>query len=131
MLNIKTIIDILKEKEEYNQWNKGTNEYAIDILERYADYNNTSVMPSLKNLQEELLIGAPNWKQYSYGGCALINRHDIAKRLFTQNQREKIPNTWKELDEQTNALKIAYCKIKIIYLAIKYTHEMLMEKKNV
>lgn len=129
MLNIKIIIDIFKEKEERSQWNKGINEYAIDILERYADLNNTSTMPSLKNLQEELLIGAPNWKQYSYGGCALINRYDITERLFTQNQRKKLPNTWKELDEQANALQLAYYRIKFAYMTLRY--KLLMEKKNV
>lgn len=131
MLKIKTVINIFKEKEERSQWNKGINEYAIDILERYEDLNNTSVMPSLKNLQEKLLNGAPDWKQYSYGACALINRYDIAERLLTQNQRKKLPNTWKELDEQTKALKITYRKIKKVYLAIQYTHKILMEKKNV
>ena len=55
--------------------------------------------------------GAENWKEYSYGGCALCYDHDIAKHYCTPSELKKTkegmrnPNsqeTW--LDVQARAL---------------------------
>jgi len=61
--------------------------------------------------KKELLNGAANWREYSYGGCALIYDAEIAELLCAPGeyrktrQGERAPNareTW--LDVQARAL---------------------------
>lgn len=36
-----------------------------------------------------LLNGADNWREYSYGGCALVYNVDIAVRFFTPSEMRR------------------------------------------
>ena len=83
-------------------WNRGVMRYALDILDNMEDGEVT---------EKALLNGAKDWKQYSYGGCALISDVDICRRLCTPSEIKKTkggkrrPNkqeTW--LDTQARAL---------------------------
>lgn len=56
-------------------------------------------------------MGAPNWKEYSWGGSSLVYDNDIAKRLSTKTELkmtrngERRPNAREEwLDVQARAL---------------------------
>ena len=90
-------------------WGKGVKAYALELAE------SAEVELTRENVSKELLNGADNWNEYSYGGCALIYDSDIAERLagegilkvtkngeFPPNDKE----TW--LDAQARALKQAY-----------------------
>jgi len=88
-------------------WDKGVELYAEELREHLEENN----LPATK---ENLLDGAHNWIQYSYGGCALIYDADIAERLCTPSELkskkggELQPNgreTW--LDCQARALSQA------------------------
>lgn len=87
-------------------WNEGVKEYARELLER-ARENGIEGRPTVK----QLLNGAANWREYSFGGCSLIYNRDICDRLATPSEQrakkhgELPPNkneTW--LDVQARAL---------------------------
>ena len=85
-------------------WTKGVKLYAEELQEFLQDEN-------LEATTENLLNGASNWTESSYGGCALIYDTDIAERLCTPSELKrkrggKLPpnsrETW--LDVQARAL---------------------------
>ena len=68
-------------------------------------------LSAVADLKKEVLNGAANWREYSYGGCALIYDADIAERLCSPSEYkrtregQRAPNsreTW--LDVQARAL---------------------------
>lgn len=82
-------------------WGRGVRAYALEMLDGIED----------GFTQASLLNGADNWREYSYGGCALIYDADIAERLCAPSeyrksrQGERAPNareSW--LDVQARAL---------------------------
>jgi hypothetical protein len=87
-------------------WRRGVKTYALEMIEK-AD----GELSSVADLKKELLNGAANWREYSYGGCALIYDGEIAERLCAPSEYAKTrqggraPNsreTW--LDVQARAL---------------------------
>lgn len=85
-------------------WTKGVELYAAEFVE-FLEENN------LEATEENLLNGAKDWREHSYGGCSLIYDADIAKRLCSPSELKKVrggdrqPNgseTW--LDCQARAL---------------------------
>lgn len=98
-----------------SKWTTGVNEYAEELKEFLAENN-------LETTKENMLNGAMDWTQYSYGGCSLIYDYDIAERLATPseiksrtrkdgslNQNANARETW--LDVQARALYQASRKI--------------------
>lgn len=98
-----------------SKWTTGVNEYAEELKEFLAENN-------LEATKENMLNGAMDWTQYSYGGCSLIYDYDIAERLATPseiksrtrkdgslNQNANARETW--LDVQARALYQASRKI--------------------
>ena len=57
-----------------SKWTNGVNEYVQELKEFLKDEN-------LETTKENMLNGASNWTQYSYGGSTLIYDYDIAERL--------------------------------------------------
>ena len=97
-------------------WSNGVNEYALELLEFYAENFDEVNLPSL---QKELLNGVVSWHSYSWNGMSLIYNYDIAKRLCTPSELRKTrngqrkPNRYEEwLDVQGRALFQAYRRIK-------------------
>ena len=91
-----------------SKWQKGVELYAEELKEFLAEN-------SLEATKENMLNGANNWSEYSYGGSALIYDYDIAERLATPseiksrtrkdgsfNQMANARETW--LDVQARAL---------------------------
>ena len=98
----KAIREALKKEKARSAWKTGVILYAFDILDNIEDGEVT---------EKNLLNGARNWKEYSYGGGALIYDKDICHRLCTPSEIKKTkdgerrPNkqeTW--MDTQTRAL---------------------------
>jgi len=88
-------------------WSKGVELYAAELREFLAENN----LPATK---ENLLNGAKDWSQYSYGGSALIYDADIAERLCSPSELKKkkggdLPPNSREswLDVQARALSQA------------------------
>ena len=87
-------------------WMRGVKEYAIEMVCNAEG----PPLSAATDLKKELLNGARTWKEYSYGGCALIYDADIAERLCSPSEYrktregERAPNpreTW--LDVQARA----------------------------
>ena len=83
-------------------WNRGVVRYAMELMN---DVDGKEVT------EKNLLNGADNWKEYSYGGCSLIYDVDICRRLCSPSEIKKTkdgernPNkheTW--IDVQARAL---------------------------
>ena len=84
-------------------WNRGVMRYALELV--------NSVEIGEEITEKNLLSGAKDWKQYSYGGCALINDELICRRLCTPSEIKKTkdgerrPNNHENwLDTQARAL---------------------------
>lgn len=81
------------------------------------NYGSDACAPS----EADLLNGASNWSQYSWGGCSLIYDRDIAERTCNPSELKKTrncerkPNSRKEyLDVQARALFQAAQRIRNI-----------------
>lgn len=92
-------------------WSRGVDEYA-DELREYLREN------KLKPTEENMLNGAKDWKQYSWGGNSLIYNEDIAKRLSSPSELKRTkngqlkPNSREDwLDTQARALYQASRKV--------------------
>lgn len=112
-------------------WKRGVALYADDLLynlREYADFREKYGEPAtdlteLYSFRAELLNGAKDWYQYSYGGSALIYDADIAERLCTPSELKVTRNgernpskyeTW--LDVQARALIQAEHRLRLAYM---------------
>ena len=107
----KELIAAIQASKARSAWAKGVKWYALNLVEDSYKWNTDIV----KVKMSIYLNGAETWKEYSYGGCALIYDYDIAERLCTPSELKKTdfghkqPNgsiTW--LDVQARALKQAH-----------------------
>lgn len=122
MKTIETIRGIIEITKVRSAWDRAINEYALELLEEYENnYGSDACAPS----ETDLLNGAPNWKEYSWGGCSLIYDGDIAQRTCSPSELkktrngEKKPNAREEwLDVQARALFQASQRIKYIAASI-------------
>ena len=62
-----------------SKWNDGVDLYVEEMREYLIGEN-------LELNEKNLLDGAKDWKEYSYGGSALIYDDDIAERLATPSE---------------------------------------------
>lgn len=97
------VFDKVASRKPRSAWGHGVIRYAMDILQNVGEYEEVT--------EKALLDGARDWKEYSYGGCALVYDGDICERLCAPSEKrlsrngELAPNnreTW--LDVQARAL---------------------------
>lgn len=122
------IMNALNEKKPLSAWQRGVMEYARELISQckeLSEYYGREPKNSAE-LKSWMLNGAPNWKEYSWGGCSLIYNEDIAKRLCTPSELKKTrngerrPNSREEwLDTQERALYQAGAMIFEIYYKLK------------
>lgn len=102
------LIAEIKKQPCRGQWGKGVRAYKLELVEALPEN-----VPEPDKAIEIMLNGADDWKHYSYGGSALVNNEDIARRLCTERALKvnhygnRPPNkrngdSW--LDIQANAL---------------------------
>lgn len=72
----------LAEMKPRSAWSRGVRDYAMDIL---AD----ACEQACRYTEKDLLNGASDWKEYSYGGCAFCYNRIIASRLCTPSELRK------------------------------------------
>ena len=124
MLTINEIKSELEKRNDRSAWDIGVTEYALDLLEELTEYRehvNADMMVDPLKVEYELLNGAADWVQYSWGGGSLVYDFDIATRLccpseLTRNHDgERRPNRNEQwLDTQARALYQAAQRIKQI-----------------
>ena len=66
-----------------SKWTDGVNEYAEELKEIFDDNYGGDGLPMT---EARLLNGASDWREYSWGGLALIYDADIAERLATPSE---------------------------------------------
>ena len=68
-------------------WDKAVQVYAEELLDSLPDNVDYGSRESLK---ADLLNGAKDWSQYSYGGSSLIYDGDIAERVCSRKNQANI-----------------------------------------
>ena len=108
MKTIKEIRQAIENEKARSAWDKGKKAYALELLDNFPEDHEFYASPADK---KELLNGAADWSQYSWGGCSLIYNSDIAQRLCSPSELKKTlngerrPNSQEEwLDVQARAL---------------------------
>lgn len=91
MKTLKRVEKSINATSTRSQWSKAVKEYALELLESLE--NNPSLCNEFDEgmpiRERDLLSGASDWKEYSYGGCSLIYNQDIAERLCTPSEYKK------------------------------------------
>ena len=116
MAIIEKMKKALDEEKPRSAWGRGVKEYAAELIGDLEEaiaggwFDPADIGAPLM-LKKQLLNGAQNWDEYSWGGCSLIYNEDIAARLCTPSELKKTrngerrPNAREEwLDTQARAL---------------------------
>lgn len=106
----------LEARKDRSVWDRGVTLYAFDLLDHMEE--NAEYWNECETVEKFFLNGARDWKQYSWGGCALCYDADIAIRLCTPSELKKTdngnrrPNQCEEwLDVQARALYQAFYRV--------------------
>lgn len=114
---MKKALETLESRKDRSAWNRGVTLYARELLGDVVENVERGYCAAPQTRAEfchTARNGAGTWREYSYGGCALIYDCDIAERLCTPSELKKKrggdlnPNsseTW--LDVQARALSQA------------------------
>ena len=86
-MNRQTLIRRVKASHARSAWGRGVRAYALMILDNCDDLDELPDDPD--ELEEALLSGARDWREYSYNGYALIYDGDIARALCTPYELRK------------------------------------------
>lgn len=84
----ETYKNIEAEFKPRSKWNQGVKETALALLDS-LDMPETVLPDHFGSRRALLLNGADNWREYSYGGCALVYNVDIAARFFTPSEMRR------------------------------------------
>jgi len=124
MVTYEQLYKSVQKHKARSAWSKGVRQYAMDLIYDKQDFSEVYV-PDIKQFEKKLLNGAIDWKEYSWGGCALIYDSEIAKLLCSPSELKKVtrtngsvrkPNSREEwLDTQARALYQAFELIKEKY----------------
>ncbi len=79
-----------------SKWITGVNKYAQELLQDLKD-------EGLEVTKDNLLNGAKDWKEYSYGGNACIYDWEIAERLATPSEIKSRTRKDGSFNEMANA----------------------------
>lgn len=115
-MKIKEVENKLMERKDRSTWDKAITQYALEMLldlDWYECNENDFDIGSLyrNELEAYCLNGAMNWREYSFGGCALCYNYDIKERLYPPSLRDKYVSGEKLLFEQSRACRSAYLRI--------------------
>ena len=116
MTNINDLRKAVNAENARSAWSRGVKAYALELVDKLEEaiengYFDAEDLEAPKLLRKQLLNGASDWDQYSWGGCSLIYDSDIAERLCNPSELKKTrngerrPNSREEwLDTQARAL---------------------------
>ncbi|WAX16278.1 hypothetical protein EL753P1_00056 [Eggerthella phage EL753P1] len=118
-MKVKDALNELRAANPRSAWDRGVNEYAIELLDWGIDPERELGGMDARGLRRLLLNGAGSWQEYSYSGCALVFDEDICRRLCSPSKQEATRHgewnpSWDEtwLDMQARALDEAFWKIR-------------------
>ena len=129
-----------------SKWSQAVKEDAVWLLGNFIEWHGEDSAFSKDNVKE-LLNGADDWKQYSYGGSAYAYDSDIARHYCTESELKKIglidygngfysnpnpPNSKESwLDVQARALYQASELIKKSVTDMEQKRELSQKEKQV
>lgn len=114
--NFEQLTKAVAEMSERSAWARGVKQYARELLEQVAEAINGGYfadedIKAPRLFHKQLLNGAQDWNESSWGGCFLIYDGEIAERLCNPSELKKTrngerrPNAREEwLDTQARAL---------------------------
>ena len=124
------LVERIEKSPARSAWQKGVRQYAIELVDNWiANYGITEELlafnifsnPDSYDLENVLLNGCKDWKQYARYGCGLVYDRLIAIRLCAPHELkktrngEKNPNPHEDwLDCEGRALFQAWMLIKRI-----------------
>lgn len=74
-------------------WGTGVINFALELLGTMAENNGDEYdITGCPADRKDILNGAQDWNQYSWGGCSLIYDADIAERLCTPSELKRTDN---------------------------------------
>lgn len=126
---MKTVNDIreaIANETPRSAWDKAVKLYALELLDELNEaikggYCKPETLADGAALKTQMLNGAKDWNQYSWGGCSLVYDCDIAERVCSPSElKKRHGGDWKPnreedwLDVQARALAQAARKIRII-----------------
>jgi hypothetical protein len=115
-MTINELKQAIANEKPRSAWGRGVKEYAEELAEELEEaiqngYFAEDKLTDRAALKEQMLNGAKDWSQYSWGGSAWIYDGDIAERLCSPSELKKTrngerrPNANEEwLDVQARAL---------------------------
>lgn len=110
------IADVIFEKIVHinprSAWDRGVVRYAVDLMN---DVDGKEIT------EKNLLNGAKDWKEYSYGGSALIYDVSICNRLCTPYEIKKTHNGERRPNKQENWLDV---QARALYQAARLIMEI-------
>ena len=97
MTNIEKLYQSIENEKQRSAWNKGVNEYALELVEQLGEQISNGYFDELdlsdsKKVRAALLNGAAVWGQCSGGGGFLIYAGDRAERLCCPSELKKTRN---------------------------------------
>ena len=121
MKEMQKIRERLEAFKARSAWGKGVKKIAENLLDKYEeivrDREGSDPVPPLT--EKTVLNGAGGWRQYCYGGCAMVYNTEIAKTLCTLSELRrtdfgrKAPNAHESwMDVQVRAHVQAWALIK-------------------
>ena len=97
MTNINDLRKAVNAENARSAWSRGVKAYALELVDELEEaiengYFEAEDLEAPKLLRKQLLNGASDWDQYSWGGCSLIYDSDIAERLCNPSELKKTRN---------------------------------------
>ena len=99
--NMETENKIFNRIEHLNPrsaWNRGVMRYALELI--------NSIEVGEEITEKKMLNGAKDWKEYSEGGCALIDDELICRRLCSPSEIKKTHNGERRPNKQENWIDV-------------------------
>lgn len=101
----KLIKKVKEIKNGRGAWSKAVKKDALELLKNCENLDKYSFNRWLE-LEKALLNGACDWKQYSYGGCALCSDYQIAKHYCNATELKLTDNGNKEPNKKESWLDV-------------------------
>lgn len=97
-------------------WNRGVMRYALELI------NTVEIGEEIT--EKRLLNGAKDWKEYSEGGCALIDDELICRRLCSPSEIKKTHNGERRPNKQENWIDV---QARALYQAARLIMKIKVE----
>lgn len=132
--NEKTLAALRAGIEAFNPrsaWEKGLKAYADLLLYQLSEFVEWEGAETItpENLEKILLNGARDWREFSYGECALIRDFEIAETLCSPAALKRYTRKDGSLRDKPNARETWLdCQARALFQTSRLLVEILKEK---